>query len=145
MRLNSAACPKYLFWNVSLCKSTKGVGLRERLATATCHSLHAEWVQHRARGSDGCKSPPQEMLQVYGALAQTGSQRPGWPKDYRQMRRSFSGKSSLWWFRNNWMVSVKTETMMVEKPGSKMKPHCDQWNWYTRTFFFFKDIILLEF
>lgn len=23
--------------------------------------------------------------------------------------------------------------MVVEKPKSKMKPHCDQWNWQTRT------------
>ena len=42
MHLNSAALSDYLFWNVSLCKSTKEQELRENIATATALSLYAE-------------------------------------------------------------------------------------------------------
>lgn len=97
MHLNSAALSNYLFWNVSLCKSTKGVGFREKIATATAISLYAE----RARNSDpsesgpGTRIPqshlPEEMLQNILPLQKLSYKLPEGPKDYSQMSRTFSG------------------------------------------------------
>lgn len=56
MHLNSAALSNYLFWNASLCESTKGVGFREKIATAT--SLYAGQVQNGAWGSHTSEPPP---------------------------------------------------------------------------------------
>lgn len=86
MHLNSAALSNYLFWNVSLCKSTKGVGFREKIATATAMGLYAAGVQDRARGLDSLSLLPQEIL-----LPGLGDELPGGSKDCSQMSRSFSG------------------------------------------------------
>lgn len=104
MHLNSAALSNYLFWNVSLCKSTKGVGFREKIATATAMGLYAAWVQDRARGSAISESPP-----LGNPLARAG----GWTAWGTQ--RLFANEWIFFWiegvgggeFRNILMILVK--------------------------------------
>ena len=57
MHLNSAALSNYLFWNVSLCKSTKEQEFRENIATA--ESSRSVCRVSAALGQAGIsKSPP---------------------------------------------------------------------------------------
>ena len=103
MHLNSAALSNYLFWNASLCKSTKGVGFREKIATAT--SLYAGQVQDRARGSlIPLSHLPQEMLlpRLGGGGAGEGD-----PKPVGKRADLFLDRKDLWVFRDMLMIFVK--------------------------------------